>query len=357
VAGGSGTQLWPLSRAAYPNQFLALHGGDTMLQSMVRRLEGLNIDSPWDLLMFTKKTIKASHLPSSLNLEVIRDFDFSYCGKLGLNLSKMLVQIESEKYLNVLESHSCVTGVVCRPEMVDLINQNLGLIVSANPRESLNNIQDYISLLSGFQWKDFDSKIDPLASIHPRAWVAEKNVIIGKNVNIGPNAVVYPRTIIEDDVRIGACSVIGCDAFENNLTDDGLKSFAQSGGVILRKSSRIFSNACLTRATYGGFTEIGEQSQIDNLVHIAHDCIVGRNVKVVACAEVSGRVSIGDNSTIGMNATILNGLTIGSNCDVSLGAVVTRDLDNGKKVTGNFAIPHKEFLSNLRRSKEVKKIF
>ena len=42
MAGGSGTRLWPLSRAAHPKQFLALHGDDTMLQSTVKRLEDLN---------------------------------------------------------------------------------------------------------------------------------------------------------------------------------------------------------------------------------------------------------------------------------------------------------------------------
>jgi len=45
MAGGSGTRLWPLSRAAYPKQFLALHGDDTMLQATVKRLDGLNIQS------------------------------------------------------------------------------------------------------------------------------------------------------------------------------------------------------------------------------------------------------------------------------------------------------------------------
>ena len=45
MAGGSGTRLWPLSRAAHPKQFLALHGDDTMLQATVKRLIGLDVDS------------------------------------------------------------------------------------------------------------------------------------------------------------------------------------------------------------------------------------------------------------------------------------------------------------------------
>jgi len=45
MAGGSGTRLWPLSRASHPKQFLSLHGKNTMLQETVNRLDGLNISS------------------------------------------------------------------------------------------------------------------------------------------------------------------------------------------------------------------------------------------------------------------------------------------------------------------------
>ncbi len=45
MAGGSGSRLWPLSRATHPKQFLALNGKDTMLQSTIKRLFDLNIES------------------------------------------------------------------------------------------------------------------------------------------------------------------------------------------------------------------------------------------------------------------------------------------------------------------------
>jgi len=41
MAGGSGTRLWPLSRAAYPKQFLALDGRESLLQLAVRRLQAV----------------------------------------------------------------------------------------------------------------------------------------------------------------------------------------------------------------------------------------------------------------------------------------------------------------------------
>jgi mannose-1-phosphate guanylyltransferase len=45
MAGGSGTRLWPISRAAHPKQFLAVHSDDTMLQATFKRLDGLDIQS------------------------------------------------------------------------------------------------------------------------------------------------------------------------------------------------------------------------------------------------------------------------------------------------------------------------
>jgi len=45
MAGGSGTRLWPLSRAAHPKQFLSLNGKGTMLQETVKRLNNLDVES------------------------------------------------------------------------------------------------------------------------------------------------------------------------------------------------------------------------------------------------------------------------------------------------------------------------
>ena len=41
MAGGSGTRLWPLSRAGFPKQFLALAGDRSLFQEAVARLAGL----------------------------------------------------------------------------------------------------------------------------------------------------------------------------------------------------------------------------------------------------------------------------------------------------------------------------
>ena len=45
IAGGSGTRLWPLSRTSHPKQFLSLYDNTSMLQSTVKRLSGLDLQS------------------------------------------------------------------------------------------------------------------------------------------------------------------------------------------------------------------------------------------------------------------------------------------------------------------------
>jgi mannose-1-phosphate guanylyltransferase/mannose-6-phosphate isomerase len=42
LSGGSGTRLWPLSRAQYPKQYLPLVGDNTMFQETILRLNGLD---------------------------------------------------------------------------------------------------------------------------------------------------------------------------------------------------------------------------------------------------------------------------------------------------------------------------
>ncbi|RRN53998.1 mannose-1-phosphate guanylyltransferase/mannose-6-phosphate isomerase [Pseudoxanthomonas sp. SGNA-20] len=46
LSGGSGTRLWPLSREAYPKQFLPLLGGDSLLQATWRRVAPLATQPP-----------------------------------------------------------------------------------------------------------------------------------------------------------------------------------------------------------------------------------------------------------------------------------------------------------------------
>ncbi len=77
MAGGTGTRLWPLSRAMSPKQFLPLTGELTMLQATLTRLEGIEHASPMVLTNENHRYIVAEQMralgvePSSIILEPI----------------------------------------------------------------------------------------------------------------------------------------------------------------------------------------------------------------------------------------------------------------------------------------------
>lgn len=64
LAGGSGSRLWPLSRALYPKQFLALHGEQTMLQKTITRLCGIEYFTPVVICNEEHRFIAAEQLRS-----------------------------------------------------------------------------------------------------------------------------------------------------------------------------------------------------------------------------------------------------------------------------------------------------
>ena len=77
LSGGSGTRLWPLSREAYPKQFLQLAGAHSMLQSTWLRVEGVATQAPIVVANETHRFVAAEQLqqvgttPSAILLEPV----------------------------------------------------------------------------------------------------------------------------------------------------------------------------------------------------------------------------------------------------------------------------------------------
>ena len=68
--------------------------------------------------------------------------------------------------------------------------------------------------------------------------------------------------------------------------------------AMMGDSVEIGANCCIDRAALG-VTSIGEGAKLDNMVHVAHNCRIGRHVVVAAQTGFSGGVSVGDYAVIG----------------------------------------------------------
>ncbi len=142
----------------------------------------------------------------------------------------------------------------------------------------------------------------------------------------------------ESIVREGAAIGVFGFAYERDECGVPIPIPHLGGGV------RIGSNVdigCYTTVCAGTIdpTVIGNDAKIDSLVHVAHNCVVGDNTMIIACAEVSGSVRIGKGAWIGPNSSVIEGRTIGGDeATVGLGAVVLADVDDRATVAGNPAI-------------------
>lgn len=291
-----------------------------------------------------------SNMLAGLPAEVVRDIDVTGFGPLNMPGEGRLHYFSDPRFEHQLTALSGAHAILATRELAAVVPAGFGLALCDNPKEVfLKAYRLHGEAIEAAA--PFPNAIAPSARIHPRAAIADHSVRIGANVTIGANAVIHERVTIEDDAVIGANSVLGGDGFETGVVDGLQVVVPHFGSVLIRRGAVIMTNTSIDWGLYGGCTEIGEGTVVDNLVHIAHNVRIGRNCQIIACVMVGGSTVIEDDARIGPNATVSNGLRIGRRARITLGSVVTRNVEDGGHVTGNFALPHGQFMDNLRKSR------
>jgi len=178
------------------------------------------------------------------------------------------------------------------------------------------------------------------------------NVSIGDNVLIGGNTVIHSNVTIESNVKIGENCVffsgsrIGTDGFGYAPDDDGSWSkIPQTGGVIIEDDVHIGANTTIDCGAIDN-TVIKSGVKIDNLVHIAHNCVIGENTIIAAMAGFAGSAKIGKSCMIGGGARIGPNISIADKTVISPTTAIARSIKKeGQRFTG--AVPplsHKDWL-------------
>jgi UDP-3-O-[3-hydroxymyristoyl] glucosamine N-acyltransferase len=192
------------------------------------------------------------------------------------------------------------------------------------------------------------TQISETARIHPSAYVSRFKVKIGSDCVIGPHAVVYENSILDDKVDLAAGCVVGSEGLVCRKFAKKVIPIRHRGGVHIHRGVRIGPLSCVNKSeVHGGYTEIGEGSCIGEEVLIGHNAVLGRRCHVESHTMIAGSVVIGDDVRICRNSSISNRLIIGNSVRVGPGAVVNKTVQDGKSVSGNFAIDsarHREFV-------------
>src|SRR6266481_8185318 len=143
-------------------------------------------------------------------------------------------------------------------------------------------------------------------------------------------------------------SDLGADGFGFTMEAGRWEKFPQVGRVEIGDFVEIGANACVDRAALG-VTSIGEGSKIDNMVHVGHNCRIGKHVVIAAQTGFSGGVVVEDYAVIGGQvgigdkARIESGAVLGSGC----GILTSKIVRGGQVVWGTPARPLKEYLTQL----------
>jgi len=180
-------------------------------------------------------------------------------------------------------------------------------------------------------------------------------VVIGRDCELMARATVYSGTVLGDRVVVQAGAVLGSTGFgyaQNGETGEYLL-FPQQGRLVVEDDVEIGANTTIDRGALGE-TRIGRGTKIDNLVHIGHNCVIGKNVIIAAQTGISGSSVVEDGAILGGQVGIGEHATVGAGVILGGGAGVL----SGKKMRGPGEVfwgrparPLKEYLRDLARLK------
>src|SRR5262249_35069226 len=134
--------------------------------------------------------------------------------------------------------------------------------------------------LRGFYWDDFPTIIDSSAKVHPRAWIAERNVRIGAAAEIAPNATVMERCVIGESVVIGAGAILGGVGFQTVRSSQPMIEMNHAGGLLVESRARILPGAVIATGLFHQSTLISEDARVGSNAFVSHGVQLGRRAFV-----------------------------------------------------------------------------
>lgn len=210
--------------------------------------------------------------------------------------------------------------------------------------------------------------VQAFAVIEDNAVIGDNTVIypyvyIGAGTHIGADCLLYPHVTVREACRLGdrvilqSGAVIGSDGFGYVTIDGRHRKVPQVGNVVIEDDVEIGANAAVDRATTGS-TVIKKGTKIDNLVHVAHNVVVGENCFFVAQTGIAGSTVIGNNVIFAGQTGCTGHVTIGDNSVFAARSAVIGDVPPNSFYAGFPARPHQEWLraeAALRRLPELLK--
>ena len=285
----------------------------------------------------TGQSYSLKELANEVNGEVIGDSNLriTSIGTIQNSSSGSITFLANPKYKKYLNKTSA-SAIIVSPAFKDKIKE--GIVVN-DPYLAYAKISS--------MYKKYPNPYDSKHSsyfIHESSQVDE-SVIIGPNVFIGPgckvgqNSVIHANVSLAMNVEIGKNSIVhfnsvlGSDGFGYAPDNNGYIKIEQLGKLIIGDNVEIGAGCTIDRGAIGN-TEINDGVKLDNLVHIAHNVILGKNSAIAASCAIAGSTIIGKNLQMGGLSGILGHLEIADDVYIGAHTLITKSINEPGNYVG-----------------------
>lgn len=338
---------------------------------------------------------KLSELAQLVGAEVVGEGSLSVCGIAHpgeANTDELALAINAEALaaLEFTAARAAVVAAIPKPD--DLA----GYLVVQRPRYAMAqllqiferrprttpgihptaHVDEGASIAEG-------ASIGALCHVGPGTTVAEGSVLLpqvslGAEISVGKNCLFHAGVRVGDRIAIGdrvilqANACIGSDGFSYVTPERGSVEAAKEAGevvafntdivrvnsigtVILGDDVEIGAGSTVDRATMGA-TIVGKGTKIDNLVLVAHNCLIGENCLIAGQTGISGSVRIGDRVVLAGNVGVADHLTIGDDAILIASSNVATNIPARAIYGGSPAVPAKRALAELANTARIGRV-
>ncbi|MBI1806462.1 MAG: UDP-3-O-(3-hydroxymyristoyl)glucosamine N-acyltransferase [Ignavibacteria bacterium] len=167
------------------------------------------------------------------------------------------------------------------------------------------------------------------------------NTVIGDDAKIGIDTLLYANVTVRENCKIGdrvvvhSGAVIGSDGFGFAPKEDGTyEKIPQRGIVVIENDVEIGANCAIDRATIGE-TRIKCGVKLDNLIHIAHNVVIGEHTVIAAQTGISGSTKVGNHCALGGQVGLTGHIQLADNTTIGAQSGVPKSItEPGKTYMG-----------------------
>lgn len=184
------------------------------------------------------------------------------------------------------------------------------------------------------------SVVGPRSAVLAHA-VVGRGCRLGEEVTLHPHVVLYDRTVLGDRVTVHAGTILGADGFGYASAGGVHRKVPQVGRTVIEDDVEIGALSAVDRAALEE-TRIGAGTKIDNLVQVGHNVVTGRGCILCGQVGIAGSATLGDYVVLGGQVGVVGHVPISSQVQVGGKSMAAKPYEVGQVVAGIPAIDIKE---------------